>query len=198
MSDEKEALSAALESLIPPQALRVLHKAIIRDQSDNTVGVETPGVGAPSATVKPAPVFFGLPGFSATFRPDASPETSIGFHAGAEDGAFAALFPFFRAGSQLPVFEISYGGGIKPIARVDDTTNSGRLLFVQAPVGPGGVPSTLTIVYVDPLGNPTPILTFPIPGPAIMFAQDPMAPSPLVAVLDLLGRITSGREEFKA
>jgi hypothetical protein len=198
MSDEKEAMAAALGSLLPPPALRETHPAIVVDQATNgDVGVQIPS-GSPSATAKPVPLRNGLPGFSVKLKPGFP--IAVGFDEGAEDKAYAGGYPQYPKGvsDPMPVDEVAFGGGTKPISRVDDTTGNGRLVFTQAPVGPGGIPSTLTIAYIDPAGVATPILTFPIPGPAVMLAQDPLLPNPLVAVVDLSGKITSGREEFKA
>jgi hypothetical protein len=194
MSDEREAMNAALQALLNPPSLRVLHKAIIVDQNGGTVGVKMPGSDAPSATAKPAPVWFGLPGFSGTFGQDT--ETSIGFHEGKESGAFAASFPYYQSGSPIPL--LSFGGGTLPIARKTDTTANGRFHFRQTPVGPMGVPSILAISYQEQDGPEIPILTFPIPGPAIMLALDPESPDPTHAIVDIIGVITSGREELKA
>jgi hypothetical protein len=203
MSDEREALSAAVDSILAPKALRVLHKAIIRDQdADGNVGVVMAGVGAPSETAKPVPLWLGLPGFSARMRTSASPEVSIGFHEGSEAGAYAALFPSYPQGvrptASLPVITLSFGSGTKPIARVDDTVANGALVFRQTPVGPAGVPSILAIFYKNALGTEIPVLTFPIPGPAVMLALDPEAPDPTTAIVPIGGKITSGRAEFLA
>lgn len=202
MSDEREALAAAMAAISAPQSLRVLHKAIIRDQDgDGNVGVTMAGNGAPSEAVKPAPLWLGLPGFYASMRTNS--ETSIGFHEGAESGAFAALFPTYPQGvseepAPLPCEYISFGNGTRPIARVNDTVSTGALVFRQTPVGPGGVPSLLAIFYKNTQGVEIPVLTFPIPGPAVMLALDPETPDPTTAVVSIGGVITSGRAEFKA
>ncbi len=204
MSDEHEAMTAAVRAVMAPQAIRVLHKAIVRDQdADGNVGVVMAGTGAPSATAKPVPLWLGLPGFSARMRTSANPEVSIGFHEGSESGAFAALFPTYPQGvsedaAPLPCEEISFGGGNRPIARVNDTVDAGAIVFRQTPVGPGGVPSILAIFYKNAQGVEVPVLTFPIPGPAVMIALDPEAPDPATAIVPIGGRITSGRAEFLA
>jgi len=203
MSDEREAMAAAVRAVTAPQSIRVLHKAIIVDQDeDGNVGVKMPGDGAPSDTAKPVPLWLGLPGFSARMNPAANPEVSIGFHEGSEAGAFAALFPTFPQGvrpqASLPVYTLSFGDGDKPIARVDDTVANGALVFRQTPVGPAGVPSILAIFYKNAQGVEVPVLTFPIPGPAIMIALDPEAPDPTTAIVPIGGKITSGRAEFLA
>ena len=149
MSGEREAMTAAVDSILAPKAIRVLHKAIVRDQdADGNVGVVMAGAGAPSATVKPVPLWLGLPGFSARMRTSANPEVSIGFHEGSESGAFAALFPTYPQGvseeaAPLPCEEISFGGGNRPIARVNATFDACAIVFRQTPVGPVGFPSIL-------------------------------------------------------
>lgn len=202
MSDEREAFAAAIAAATAPQSLRVLHEAIVVDQdSDGNVGVKMPNANAPSETAKPVPLWLGLPGFSARMR--ASAETSIGFHEGSESGAFAALFPTYPQGiaeelAPLPCEYIAFGGGTQPIARVNDTVGAGALVFRQTPVGPGGVPSLLTVSYKNAQGVEIPVLAFPIPGPAVMLAQDPELPDPSTAIVPIDGVITSGRAEFKA
>lgn len=212
MSDEREALSAAIAAVSAPQSLRVLHKAIVVDQDgDGNVGVTMTGSGAPSPTAKPVPLLLGLPCFSARLKSNQI-ETSIGFHEGAESGAFAALFPTYPQGLEaaspeenpippvLPIESLSFGAGTKPIARVDDTAACGKIFLRQTPVGPGGVPSILAISYKTPgnAGVEVPIATIPIPGPMIPLAFDPDNPDPTVACIVLSGIITSGRTEFRA
>jgi hypothetical protein len=211
MSDEREALSAAIAAVSAPQSLRVLHKAIVVDQDSNgNVGVKMSGAGAPSETAKPVPLLLGLPCFSARLKPEI--ETSIGFHEGAESGAFAALFPTYPQGPArlspeenpippvLPIESLSFGAGTKPIARVDDTTACGKIFLRQTPIGPMGVPSILAISYKAPgnAGIEVPIATIPIPGPMIPLALDPDNPDPSAACIVMSGIITSGRAEFLA
>lgn len=211
MSDEREALTAAITAVTAPQSLRVLHKAIVVDQDrDGNVGAKMPSDDAPSETAKPVPLLLGLPCFSARLKPEI--ETSIGFHEGAESGAFAALFPTYPQGPAalspeenpippvLPIESLSFGAGTKPIARVDDTAACGKIFLRQTPVGPGGVPSLLAISYKTPgnAGVEVPIATIPIPGPMVPLAFDPDNPDPTVACIVLSGIITSGRTEFRA
>lgn len=200
MSDEKDEFGKAVEAALGPRALRVLHKAIVVDQaSDGSLGLKLPGAGAPSATAKPVPLWLGLPGFEARLK--AGSEISVGFHEGAEDGAYSALFPFFPQSAPevplpLPLIVLKFGGGDRPIARKEDTVACGVVVFRQTPVGPSGVPSILAITYRNELGAETPILTMPIPGPMIPLAPDPNDPT--AAVMPIGGYITSGREEFRA
>jgi hypothetical protein len=200
MSDEKTAFAGALAAMLGPKALKLWHGAIVVDQADDgSVGVKLPGAGAPSATAKPVPLLLGLPGFSARLKPNT--EVSVAFHEGSEGGAFAALFPYFPQSTPevplpLPVYSVAFGGGTRPIARVDDSTDTGALIFRQVAVGPAGVPSTLTIFYRSPLGTETPVCAFPIPGPMIPLSPDPTDPT--AAIIGLSGVITSGREEFTA
>lgn len=211
MSDEREALAAAIAATTAPQALRVMHGAIVVDQdSDGKVGVKMPNAGAPSETAKPVPLMLGLPCFSARLKPEI--QTSIGFYAGAENGAFAALFPTYPQGPPiaspeenptppvLPIDYIAFGAGTKPIARVDDATACGKIYLRQTPIGPMGVPSILAISY-RAAGNASIevlIATIPIPGPMIPLSPDPDNPDPTVACIVLSGIITSGRTEFRA
>jgi hypothetical protein len=199
MNDEREAFAAAIAATTAPQALRVLHKAIVVDQEGGDVGVKMPDDDAPSATAKPVPIWFGLPGFSAEFKPEATPQTAIGFHGGAENKAFSALYPY-HSGTQteLPIHTLSFGAGTKPIARVDDEVDGGKILFRFVPVGPSGVPSTLTISYRPPGGIETPIISFPIPGPAIILTPDLEEISINVGSIKIRGKITTGRTEFLA
>lgn len=210
MTDEKKALQDAINSLLPPQALRVIHRATVVDQDQNgNLGVQLQGNDAPSAIAKPVPLFLGLPCFSARLKPGI--EVSLGFHGGAEDGSFSALFPTYPRGTEaqspeqnpvpptLPIHYISFGAGMKPVSRVDDTTIDGKIYLRQTPVGPGGVPSVLAISYKAPGEfTETPIATFPIPGPMIPLSFDPDNPDPTVACIVLQGVITSGRDEFRA
>lgn len=208
MNDEREAFAAALGAVLAPQSLRVLHKSIVVDQdADGNLGVKLTDSGAPSDTAKPVPLWLGLPCFFAKVKPNI--EVSIGFHNGAENGAFAALFPTYPQGAPpvlpedaplptLPIEYLSFGGGNKPIARVDDSVSNGALVFRQTPVGPAGVPSVLAIFYKNSQGVEIPVLTFPIPGPAVMLALDPEAPDPTTAIVPIGGKITSGRTEFRA
>lgn len=208
MSDEREALAEALESIAPPKALRVLHKAIAVDQDgDGNLGVKMPSGDAPSETAKPVPLWLGLPCFFAKLKPGI--ECSVGFHGGAESGSFSALFPTYPQGVAppeidpsppvLPIEYLSFGAGTKPIARIDDTASCGKIYLRQTPVGPGGVPSILAISYKAPgAAIELPIATIPMPGPMVPLAFDPENPDPTVACIVLSGKITSGREEFLA
>lgn len=211
MSNEREAMTAAIEAILPPKSLRVLHKAIVVDQdSDGNLGVKMPSNTAPSATAKPVPLWLGLPCFSARLKPGI--EVSVGFHEGAENGAYSAFFPTYPQGLAaaspdenpilpvLPIEYLSFGAGQKAIARIDDTTSNGKIYIRQTPVGPAGVPSILAISYRGPALDDieVPIATFPIPGPMIPLSFDPDNPDPTVACIVLSGVITSGRLEFRA
>jgi hypothetical protein len=212
MSDEREAFAAAIAATTAPQSLRVMHKSVVVDQDrDGNVGARLSSETAPTTTAKPVPLLLGLPCFSARIKPAGNLETSIGFHGGAENGAFAALFPTYPQGPietspeiepedrNLPIEYLSFGGGKKAIARVNDTTANGKIFLRQTPIGPGGVPSLLAISYRAPNAFvETPIATIPIPGPMIPLAFDPDNPDPTVACIVLEGIITSGRTEFRA
>jgi hypothetical protein len=195
MSDEREALSAAVDSILAPKALRVLHKAIIRDQDgDGNVGVVMAGSGAPSPTAKPVPLWLGLPGFSARMRTSANPEVAIGFHEGSESGAFAALFPTYPQGvseeaAPLPCIEISFGGGTLPIARRSDRVDTGEIIIRNLPPAPGPIPTGI-ILTRKPQADAAEEVLGQILGPISV------APDPLIIVLS--GRITTGRAEFLA
>ena len=189
MNDEREALAAAVAAVTAPKSLRVLHKAIIVDQDGGDIGVKMPDDNAPSATAKPVPIWFGLPGFSAVFKPSAAPETSIGFHGGDESKAFSALYPYFPGGRvELPIVSLSFGGGTKPIARVDDTVSCGSIRLTNTPPAPGPTPTGFTIERIDANGAVT--ILGAVVGPVAV------APSPLTIPLN--GKITTGRTEFRA
>lgn len=201
MSDEREAMAAAIETILSPKSLRVLHKAIVVDQdADGNLGVKMPSDAAPSATAKPVPLWLGLPGFSARMRTSATPEVSVGFHEGSEAGAYAALFPTYpqgvRSSADLPVDYISFGGGTLPIARKTDRVDCGQLIIRNLPPLPGPIPAGIVITRkgsTDPLELETAVCT--IVGPIQMIA---VGIDPNTCVIDLLGRITSGRVEFLA
>jgi hypothetical protein len=201
MTDEKELFKAATVAVLPPQSLRETHPAIIVDHDTNgNLGLQIPSA-SPSATAKPVPVQYGLPAFAAVFV-DGACSVALGFHEGDESKAYAGGFPHYPVRPNdaippplpMPIVSLHFGGGTKPIARVDDTVGCGSMQIIQSPVGPGGVPSTLSITYQPPGGGaPTLLITFPIPGPAII-----PGPNPLVATIELAGKITSGRTEFQA
>lgn len=189
MSDEREAMAAAVRAVTAPQSIRVLHKAIIVDQAGGDVGVKIPGSDAPSATAKPVPIWFGLPGFSAEFKPSVAPETSIGFHGGAENAAFSALYPYFPGGrAELPIVHLSFGSGTKAIARVDDSVSVGSIRLTNTPPAPGPTPTGFIIERIEANGTVT--ILGAVVGPVSV------APSPLT--ISLTGKITSGRTEFRA
>jgi hypothetical protein len=200
MTDEKKALADAIGSLLAPRSLGQTHAATVVDQDPKgTVGVQIAS-GSPASIAKPVPLRFGLPCFTAIFNPGCP--IAIGFDEDDESKAYAGGFPFYpiRANDAIPppppmpIVSLHFGGGTRSIARVDDTVDCGSLIITQAPVGPLGVPSTLTVVYQPPGGQPpVVVITFPIPGPAIIPGVNP-----LIATIALAGIITSGREEFKA
>lgn len=198
MSDERSAFEAALSAILPPQSLQQWHRAIIIDQApDQSVGVKMPDAGAPSETAKPLPMLYGLPGFSAELR--SGSEANVMFRAGSEDGGVAALFPSYQGTPEtnpLPVVKLSFGGGQAPIARVGDSVGTGALIFRSTPVGPGGVPSLLTISYRTQQGVEIPVIAIPIPGPAMPLSIDPGDPT--AASIPIGGAITTGRAEFTA
>lgn len=191
MSDEREAMAAAMNAIHAPQSLRVMHKAIIVDQDGGDIGVKLPSSGAPSETAKPVPIWFGLPGFSAQFKPTSAPETSVGFHGGTENGAFSALYPYYPGGAQpLPIDFISFGGGTKAVARVDDSVDCGSIRITNMPPipGPTPIPTGIRIELVRP--DSTVLILGAIAG-LIFVAPDPLT-------IPLFGKITTGREEFRA
>jgi hypothetical protein len=192
MSDEKTAMVGALETLLGPKALRLWHGAIVVDQADDgSVGVKLPGAAAPSATAKPVPLLLGLPCFAARLKPGT--EVSVAFHEGSEGGAFAALFPYFPQSTpevplELPAYSVSFGGGSRPISRVDDSVNCGSIIISNLPPAPGPVPTGVQIVRQ--LVDGTQLILGTLLGLVTV------VPSPLT--ITLTGVITSGREEFTA
>lgn len=199
MSDEKDAFIAAQRATQTPQALRVLHRALAIDQASNgSVGIRMPDAGAPSETAKPMPLWLGLPGFAVRMKQGTELEVGAGFFAGAESGGFAALFPFFpqstpEAPLPLPFDSVDFGGGDKPIARVDDAATCDSIILTNLPPGPGGVPTGILITQRTYAGRD-------VAGPELILGTIAgpiaVAPSPLTITLSAL--ITSGREEFRA
>jgi hypothetical protein len=201
MSDrEREAFRKAVETVAPAPALDRVHPAIVRNQRDDgtlDVDFEEGGPQPRASGVEPT---YGLPGVFCRFAADArlhvaykagDPRKRIATHYGSYP---PVVNPELVAIPNLPVVEINLCNATdqQSAARKNDATNTGKILFMQTPVGPGGVPSTLTISYQNAAGATVPVLTFPIPGPALMLALDPDFPDPTTAVIPLAGVITGG------
>lgn len=196
MSDERNEFARAVARVIEdqqgPPGLNVVHRVVIVDQSGETVGVRARDESAPSATAKPVPVWFGLPGFSAQFR--AGAETTLGFDGRREEGAYVSLFPTYPQGvsedaQPLPFDFISFGGGTQPVARKGDSVSCGSFVITNLPPGPGGIPTGLLIQFQF---NENTALT------TIATITGPIAILPNPVTIPIGGSIQTGREEFRA
>src|SRR5262249_32783693 len=141
-----------IDLVVGPPALSRFHRAVIVDQTRETVGVKTRDADAPAATAKPVPVWFGLPGFAAKFNASSNPEIMLSFNGGREDGAFSTLFPTYPQGVSetpppYPIEYLSFLGGSQPIARRGDRVTCGKYILSNLPPAPGGIPTGLLIQF---------------------------------------------------
>lgn len=199
---EREALRLGIESVTPAPALSRVHPGVVRGQrSDGTLDIDL-GEGGPVSRMSGVEPVYGLPATFCRFKNDAQvyvafkngdPRRRIAVHYGSYPPKLVPDGPGVIPDPPVEEINIANANNNQGAARQGDGGSGGTILFVQAPVGPGGVPSTLTILYQPPNGGaPMPILAFPIPGPAIMIAMNPTFPDPSTAELPLSTIITEG------
>ena len=135
----------AVESVLPPMALRVPWFAtVVTQDSDGAVGVRLEA-GAPMLTLAAVPLWLGLPGV--TVRVPGGSQCMIEFVGGRED------MPVVRGFAQDTAFtSIAFGdqmggspGATQPLAREGDSTGNGTLSAVLV----GGV---VQLTYTPPVG----------------------------------------------
>jgi hypothetical protein len=150
---------------------------ILSQEASGRVAVKLDGADLPGA--EGVQLRYGLPGFKA--KVPAGTRCTLQYEEG--DGRKPVVTSF----DGDHVDEVSFDGGTRPVARIDDTTDSGTISWAWATAAGVG---TVTLSYMPSGGTPTVFLAIAAPGLTV-------APTP-TGSLSLPGKVTSGNVKLKA